>query len=326
MKTWILLAAMSATFIGAALRGAAPTLTAPATSPAPVDTAMDLARKYDAYVRPLRDIKFVPTQKISTTQPADAKAWKVIDGQATCTDEGLRLQADDRCYATLDHKLTGPVGIRYEARSEPDRPACDLSVRMIYGTAQATLQFGAHYNTENLLAQSGANEMSNLGGNLITPGKWHTVECSIGPNGIRGVIDGRTIVTTPLQSPLDEKTPVQIAFYVFQSTGTFRSVELGQHVPIDEVKRDWKDIFGQVTEDQLKQIAVAAAPHLGDDDYKTRKRADDLLLLLRPLSNEAILEALKSPDPEAKSRATRLAAKAGLLTRTTQPGPQVIPA
>jgi hypothetical protein len=68
-----------------------------------------------------------------------------------------------------------------------------------------------------------------------------------------------------------------------------------------------------VTKEELKAQAEKVGPLLGDDNFTKRQAAEEILYLLRPLSDDAVKAQMKSSDPEVQARAHKVAQRSGLL-------------
>jgi hypothetical protein len=100
---------------------------------------------------------------------------------------------------------------------------------------------------------------------------------------------------------------------VWGTTGVFRNVQMLNYVPPKGDARTWEQVMGKVTKEDLKAMAGKVGPLLGDDAFSKRQAAEEILYLLRPLSDDAILQQLKSADPEVQARAQKLAVRTGVV-------------
>src|SRR5205823_9072201 len=83
-------------------------------------------------------------------------------------------------------------------------------------------------------------------------------------------------------------------------------------------------LLGQVTDvAHSAQEIVRAAEQLGADEFKAREQASDLLWRAGPAAENALREALKSTDPEVRTRAAAVLTKLRLGIRPDMP-PDVV--
>jgi len=154
---------------------------APATAPAPLAKELELAKKYAQFHADDALGNWEVLETLPTSKAGDDKKWSVEAGTLQITDEGMFLTATQGvgCFATVKGRtFKGPLGIRYEAMCPLGDDPSDLSVRFGPPNVPERIQFcvGAYQNTENSNIIGEARNR-NLGGPLIVPGKWMTVEC-----------------------------------------------------------------------------------------------------------------------------------------------------
>jgi hypothetical protein len=125
-------------------------------------------------------------------------------------------------------------------------------------------------------------------------------------------VDDKVYGKEKLPAPVREDAEHDVTLYVWGTTGIFRNVRLLKYVPPKADGRTWEEVMGKVTKEELKALAGKVGPLLGDDAFAKRQAAEEILFMLRPLSDEAVKEQLKSADPEVQVRARKLAERTGM--------------
>jgi len=246
------------------------------------------------------------------------------------------MTADEQGFLRLPEPVSGPVVFEMEARAVSER-ACDLSV-IFDGIKQGPgFQFGAHWNTRNLIWTGPTGGDGNFqsvdlpADRLITVGQWHTVRMAIEREPeprIVASVNGHVVGVAPLHEGYDWAKRRRPMIYAYSSSIQVRRVVVGRpEVPETEPKGDerekWREHFGERSPAEVAEAAAGLIRLLDHDRYTVREGAQRMLARMGRLAVKPMRAAWAEASPEQRWRLALLLRRLGLSPDDPAPVPYV---
>lgn len=254
-------------------------------------------------------------------QPVNAEIrQRAVDGAGV-----MELTTESGGFAQVGEPVSGPMIIEIEARSISERQ-CDLSLILGGITRGPGFQFGANWNTRNLVwtgphtGRPAFDSVELPGEKRIIPNRWHTVRMVVHRDPeprIVASVDGEVQGTIPLEEDYDWSEPRQPMIYAYDSTIQVRRLVIHQPDASDtqaeaESEDAWREHFGDRTAEQVAETAQALIDLLDHDQYAVREGAQRMLGRMRNLALPTLRDAWDQASPEQRWRLASLMNRMGV--------------